>query len=500
MPGLQSKEPEAPPDQTTTPADQSTAPAVAEEVQKLSLDLHPGRRPIYLDRLFSSLTQSLQWGGYIRNESAFRVIRPSAFDKVLNILQLQGRYQINSVLSLTGRVRAYWDAAYDFEAIDSINPIKGPTTVLTQNLTPQQIANLSVTNLGQVDTNRLLYGIQMKELFLDANFKSADFRLGRQIVKWGVVEGSRVTDVINPLDFAELIMRDIDDRYIPLFMLRSDLYVQNSTYELLIIPEVKGNLPAPPNSEWEQFRFLPNTAFPQNAWANFPNHLGNAEIAFKYSHVFSWAEISLSYFYTWDPFPTSFRLVTQSGFGTETDINFNPAYTRLRIYGATFTKSIQGVILNAEMTYTNGKDFGTHFGGFNDLSIGALERDFLSYAIGLDRSFYGVESSVEFIEQVIFNYSSQIIQPQYDTIAALFLRREFLHNLVGAQLLAIYFQSERGWMIIPRAYYNVTDRVRIGLSADVFEGSITNGTIGEFNFAGFFVNNTRVQFDVTYSF
>jgi hypothetical protein len=448
-------------------------------------------RPGFLDNLV--------FGGYLRNESAYRVVRPTAFDKILNIVQLQGQYRFNSSLSITGRIRGYYDAVYDLENIDTISPRKGPDTILTENVTGAQIDALTVENPRHVEYDRLRYGLELKELYLDAALKRADVRIGRQIVRWGVVEGARVTDEINPLDFTELILRDVDDRYIPLLMVKGDYYLGRNTFELIWIPEIRGHRPAPQGSEWEQFRFLPGLIQPEDAWKDFPNHLNNSEIAVKYSRVFTSSEFSLSYFYTWDDFPASFREITRTGFGTQTDLAFSPSYARLRIYGATYSRSFEGFILNAEFAYTNGKIFGARLLQ-DSTALGELKRDFVKYAVGLDFKLFGVELSPAFIQEMILHYDDSIIRDRTDTIGALFARREILHNLVTGQILILYFANEQDWLIRPRVNYSLTDRVRIGVGADIFEGTIGSDVPGEFHFIGFFANNDRVYFDVTYSF
>lgn len=459
--------------------------------------------PSSLDRFFSGISEDLSWGGYFRNETAYRVIRPSAFDKILNIFRVDGRYQISPVFSLTGRVRAYYNTVCDIESIDTISPRREPDTILAENLTREQIAALTVNNVRQVELN--CEGIELKELYLDAVLKNFDLRVGRQIVRWGVVEGSRVNDVINPLDFEELILRDVDDRYIPLIMFKADYYLGESAFEFIWIPEVRGHRPAPRGSQWEQFRFLSNFEKADHAWKDFPNNLENSELAFRYSHVFSWAEISLSYFYTWDDFPSSFRTISQAGFfGTEPSITFEPRYTRLQIYGTTFSKSFRWFVFNSEATYVTGKHFGTRIESLpdvaNDPLFGELKRNYVKYAVGLDTTQFGIDISPAVIQQYIFDHDEQMIIDKWDTVGALFIRKGFFHNLFDTDLLVLWFVNDRDWLVRPRVRYYITERVRVSFGADIFEGKIGSGVPGEFHFIGFFDNNDRIFFHVTYSF
>jgi len=471
-----------------------------EKEKKDNAEKPPDPPSSLLNQISDRINNNLTWGGYLRNETAFRYVNPTGFDKILNILQLEGHYRFTPKIQLAGRLRGFYDAVYDVESIDVVSPIKGPDTILTDNVTDaNSVKNLSPNNVRDVEIVR--DRVELKELYLDMNFPNLDLRIGRQIVRWGVVEGARVTDEINPLDFYELILRDIDDRYIPLFMIKGDLYLGANTFEGILIPQVEGHRPAPRGSEWEQFRILPNTVHPAQPYDDFPKNIKNTEVALKYTRVFSGFELSASYFYTWDDFPSSFRTIQNSGvFGGTPDVSFNPRYTRLHIYGTTFSKSFPGFVLNAEAAYVSGKVWGARLGDGATPAAGEVQSDYIKYAVGLDLYLLGMDISPAVIQQYILNYQQEIIQDRLDTVGALFIRKEFIHNLWTGNLLLIYFFNDRDWLIRPRTVYNITDRLRLSFGLDIFEGKIGTGQPGEFHFVGFFDNNDRIFWDITYSF
>ncbi|WP_320412502.1 DUF1302 family protein [Candidatus Manganitrophus noduliformans] len=452
------------------------------------------------NRLLEKISDDLTWGGYLRNETSFRYVSPTGFDKILNILHLEGRYRLAPRIQVAGRLRAFYDAVYNVESIDVISPRKGPDTLLVANVTePDQVRGLDPNNVR--DVHIVKSRIELKELYLDINFQNFDLRIGRQIVRWGVVEGARVTDEINPLDFYELILRDIDDRYIPLFMIKGDLYLGSNTFEGIIIPEVRGHRPAPKGSQWEQFRLLPNLEKPEQPYEDFPNNIENTEIALKYTRVFSGFELSASYFYTWDDFPSSFRSIAGSGeFALAPTVDFIPKYNRLHIYGTTYSKTFPGFVFNAEAAYVDGKVFGARFGDGSSVQEGEIQKNYVKYAVGLDLYILGMDVSPAAIQQYIIDYDHNIIQDRVDTVGAVFIRKEFIHNLWTGNLLVLYFFNDEDWLIRPRTFYNITDRLRVSFGVDIFEGKIGTGLPGEFHFVGFFDNNDRIFWDITYSF
>ncbi|MFQ5949775.1 MAG: hypothetical protein ACE5J1_03705, partial [Nitrospiria bacterium] len=327
--------------------------------------------------------------------------------------------------------------------------------------------------------------------------------------RWGVVEGSRVTDVINPLDFYELILRDIDDRYIPLFMVKGDLYLGANSFEAIWIPEVKGHRPAPRGSIWEQFQILPNHVKPEHALQGFPDleqveeNIDHGEYAFKYTRIFTGYELSLSYFYTWDDFPTAFRTIPGLQLVGDPVLppTFRPRFNRLSIYGTTLSRTFPSFVLNAEAVFVDGKMFGTRLPAtLPEIQLGEIQRDFIKAAVGFDTYLFGVDISPAVIVQYIIDHEDEIIQDRFDTVGAVFLRKEFIHNVWSGNLLRLWFENDNDWLIRPRTTYNITDRVRLSFGVDIFEGKIGTGQPGEFHFIGFFDNNDRIFWDITYSF
>ncbi|MFY9268177.1 MAG: DUF1302 family protein [Candidatus Manganitrophaceae bacterium] len=459
--------------------------------------------------LFLALSQAqadgaLSLHGQLKNETAYRYVQPAAFSKILNIARLEARYAPTSLFQVTAMVRSYYDAAYDFQQVDNISPRTNPRTILAANLTAEEIEALRITNLRQVDI--VQKRTELRELYLDLFLKRLDLRIGRQIVRWGVVEGARITDEINPLDFQEFILREIQDRYIPLWMVKANAYLGLYTLELLWIPDLKFHRPAPRGSQWEQFQSLPNAKEP-------PQTFRNSEWATKLSRQIGGWDLSLSYFYTWDDFPSAFRTVFGLGeFGISPEIGFNPRHTRLHIAGGTFSKGIGPTVISGEVAYVQGKMFGTRLGRFNpvlggpegiqtlQVTLGEIKRDYVKYGLSLDFSFLGTAWSLQMLQQYIPRYQSGIIQDRLDTVLGLFIRREALHNRLLFEWLTLYFVNDKETLTRPKATYQIHDSFKIAVGADIFSGSIGGPLPGEFNFIGFFKNNDRVYTEFTYSF
>jgi hypothetical protein len=453
----------------------------------------------------ASWRDNLTLNGYLRNETAFRLNDPASLVKVLNIVNLEPRYTFGPRAQLSARIRAYYDLAYDLVDIDTISPRKGPESILSGDIdTPEEVNQVHIDNIRNAEIRK--YGIELREFYLDLHFRVLDIRAGRQIVRWGVVEGARVTDEINPLDFHEFILRDVNDRYIPLWMIKTDLYLGETTLEGIWIPDIRTHEPAARESEWEQFRFLEGMETPANT-------VENSEWALRLSRLFGGWDLSASYFSTWDDFPVAFRDVEGLGvFGEDPTINTFPRVGRLHIYGTTLSTSLGRTILNAEAAWVEGKYFGTRLGRVTDTGgvettrFGEVQKDFLKYAVGLDFSLLATEWSFSVLQHRIADWEPAMIQDEIDTVYSGFVRKGLAHDRMVVQALVLFFQNDTEWLIRPRMEYAATERVKLSTGLDILLGSISDAapneepTPGQFHFVGFFKNHSRFYVELQYSF
>jgi hypothetical protein len=447
--------------------------------------------------------EPLTVNGYLRNETAIRLTKPAGLVKVLNIVNLEPRYAFGPTAQLNARVRAYYDAAYDLVDVDTISPRKGPESILSGDIdTPEEVEAIRIANIRNVEERRA--GIELREFYLDLHFRILDIRAGRQIVRWGVVEGARVTDEINPLDFQEFILREVNDRYIPLWMVKSDLYLGETTVEGLWIPDLRTHEPAARESEWEQFRFLPGMDRP-------PKTVENSEWALKVSRLVGRWDLSASYFDTWDDFPVVFRtLEVSEQFGGNVEVDFIPRVGRLHIFGTTLSTSFGRAIVNAEAAYVQDKFWGTRLTRTDPtgitLTLGEAQSDYFKYAVGVDFTCMGAECSFQVLQHRILNWIPIMIPDEIDTVYGAFFRKGLLHDRLVLQMLALFFQNDTEWLVRPRAEYSVTETLKLTVGVDYLRGSISDSDPGEvplpgqFHFVGFFKNNSRMYTEIQYSF
>ncbi len=444
-----------------------------------------------ITRINEDILDKIEYRGYLKSEIAYRYVTPAAFTKILNIFQIEPSYSLNSDVRLSARVWAFYDLAYDVQDLGTIAPMKAFAFI--EPPAPGE-PEPDIKNLREIDVDH--YGIDLKELYVDIYMKSMDFRIGRQIIRWGIVEGWRILDEVNPLDFSEHILRDISDRYIPLWMVKGDYYIGPLTIEGLWVPDVKGHKPAPLRSEWSQFQTLPDLR-------KVPRNFKNSEGGLRVSGMVSGYEFAFAYFNQWDDFPAAFRSVSGLGLGTlgvSPEVTFFPVYRRLQSYGVGVAKSLGKIVLEGEFAYVDGKYWGTCTAcTASDITFGETQRDYIKHVVGIKTVLYGTDISVNFSQDIILNHKKDIQQNSHEDAASIFARKEMRYGTLIPQMLAISLLNRHEYLFRPKLEYRYTDKVTFLFGVDIFSGD-PGPDPGRLNFFGYFDDDDRAYMEIKYSF
>ena len=445
----------------------------------------------FFSRINEDILKKIEYRGYLKSEIAYRYVTPTAFSKILNILQLEPSYSLNSDVKLSARIWAYYDLAYDFQDVGTIAPIKAFAFI--EPPAPGK-HEPDIKNLRDIKVDH--YGLDLKELYVDIYLSNMDFRIGRQIIRWGIVEGWRILDEVNPLDFTEHILRDVADRYIPLWMVKGDYYLGPLTIEGLWVPDVRGHKPAPLRSEWSQFQTLPDLK-------RVPRNFKNSEGGLRVSGMVKGYEFAVAYFNQWDDFPAAFRSVSGLGLGIlgiSPDVKFYPVYRRLQSYGVGLAKSLGKVVLEGEFAYVDGKYWGTETrSDCENVMFCEKPRDYIKHVIGVKTVLYGTDISVNFSQDIILNHTSDIQQERHEDAASIFARKEIRYGTLVPQLLAISLLNRQEYLFRPKLEYRYTDKVTFLFGIDIFSGD-PGPDPGRLNFFGYFDDDDRVYMEIKYSF
>lgn len=482
---------------TAEPAETAAAaiaPAAPPNVTEAVTDETAGGEP-GSDRA-GGFFDDIAWNGFFKNETAYRIKEPRSITKMRNVAGLTGVYSFTPRYRLTGSGWIYYDMAYDLYDYDTI------VARLERN------SDEPLTFLFNLGKEKDSFGADLREFYLDMMFDNVDVRLGRQLVVWGVLEGVRIVDEINPQDFRELIMPDLLDYRIPLWMAKVDWYRDEGAWQFLWIPDIRFHKPAPPGSEWELLQEVPGTLYP-DSW-----NLKNSEFGARLSTNLWDTDLTFSYFYTWDDFPVIYRRILLNTL--DTDMQFLPTFTRMTMYGGTATRQIGPAILKGEFAYVTGKYFAVdnvdrNGDGFLD-SLGEIERDHIRWGLGVEFNWNGMDISPGMTQWIIPEYDPAMVQDQVDTSVNLFLRKEYPRSSMLFELLAIRFVNLRELYVNPEWTFFISDRFQIATGVDLFSGGksqfgvlanpLGSPTVRDqrSQFVGNFHDNDRFYVEFTYSY
>lgn len=461
------------------------------------LGLHAARADGLLD--------NLSWGGYLKNETAYRFDEPRSFTKIRNIAALNGTYKFNDNYHLYAAGWTYYDLVYDLFDYRTISA--RPERDIQQPLSfPENL-------LQEKDSNVL----ELREFYLDANYSNLDIRAGRQFVIWGVLPGVRIVDEIQPMDFRELILPDLLDYRIPLWMVKTDYYLADNQFELLWIPDIRFHKAAPRGSEWELLQDVRDVN--GNLLVEFPNSSSkNWEWGLRVSRTIGDNDVSLSYFYTWDDFPVNFRLSPFPASVGSPDPEFFPRYTRIHMLGGTLQRPFFGQVLKAEVAYVRGKYFGigeidANGDGYLD-NLGELRRNHLRWALGLDFNIFKTDVSLGVSQWIISDYRPEMVLDNYDTAFNLFVRKELIEQRAVFTMLGIWLVNFEEQYLKPKITFDMSDQFQVGVGLDLFWGlksqlgvAFTGGRPTDLveveqraQFLGNFQGNNRIFVEFKYSF
>ena len=446
--------------------------------------------------------------GYLKTETAYRFRVPRTFTKIRNIIQIESNYEVDQWSSIHFSGWAYHDLVYD---------LFDYRTITGRYLRDEDQPLSFVEGLPQGKDSDVA---QIRELFINLRNDWADLRMGKQWIIWGIIPGIRVVDELNPLDFRELILPDLLDYRIPLWSAKLDTYWGDSNnLQFVWIPDLRFNKPAPPGSEWELFQIIPGTTFPD------AGQFKNSEIGIRYKRKIMGAEITLSYFNTWDDFPVLFRhakiVQVDTGGGQGAGIvspEFYPSYHRMQMYGGTFQKTIWGQIFNAEGVFVTGKYFGlkavdNNHDGFLDHD-GVLQKNHARLGLGVDFNVFKTEVSPSLTEWYIFDYDPSILQDRFDTTLNVFIRKTFSKRSSVFELLGIYLVNLQEIYLKPQFSFRPASQFEITVGMNLFYGNkshlgllAVNGqptnlveVAQSSHFIGNFSNNDRIFVNFKYSF
>jgi len=323
----------------------------------------------------------------------------------------------------------------------------------------------------------------LRELYFDAHWGDAFWRVGKQQVVWGQADGIKVMDVVNPQSFREFILDDFDDSRIPLWMINAEFPIgEEGNLQLLWIPDTTYHeLP----EEGTPYAFTSANVTPETPQgllsevreASKPNDsFSDSDAGFRYSTFAGGWDITANYLYHYQDFPVPYQQlrIEDSGF---TGI-LAPAYERNHMLGSTLSNVFGSTTFRAEMVYNSdtfhlSRDYSQN---------GIASSDEFTSVFGLDYQM-GTNNamiSAQWFQSHLLDYNRDMLREQTEHKLSLMYRRSFSNDAWQLQALGLYSANYGDRWLQLRLSHTLSSNLEIWLGSDVFDGS-RKGLFGQYS-------------------
>ena len=395
--------------------------------------------------------------------------------------------------------------------------------------------------------------LEVSEAYADVHLRRADLRLGVQKVAWGKLDGIPPTDVVNPRDYHDPLVDDVEERKIGIPAVLGSYYLPD--LPRLALSELRATLIAvplavPPRLALRQERWFPASTIPPNAVV-VPRALASQLLGVPLDHDLSIpvhfgtlnhrpprrldaGGIGVRLGGTWRE--SDWDLYHYTGPETAPDADLRPEVRLLsrtppRLRVVSFLRQAHDVI------HMTGADAATVLGGFTvraeiahfddrpylrfseDLireaqnpavvrqylrslgsprfrvPIGELfpTADSVEWGVGADYVVNGWQPLLQLNQIVLLDKLPRLLIHDPETRLSGTLRKHLLADRLELEVRGTYAIEREAWYVFPRASYLVRDdfRVRLGYLAI---GGPRASLIGQFRDNDEFVMQARYSF------
>jgi hypothetical protein len=313
-----------------------------------------------------------------------------------------------------------------------------------------------------------------RELYLDYTTGDFDFRLGRQIVTWGVGDLLFINDVF-PKDYVsffsgrplEYLKRGVDG-------LRTRYSSTLINVEFLVIPFFE------PNNLPESDRFLLFDPFPGIASRKKeePNTTyENTQLALRLYRRIKDFDVSA---YAYRGFWLTPNMKPNDLIAPTRVITF---YPDLSVYGLSAQGSALGGVLSFETGFYQSREDEA---GKDPFIRNSQIRSLIGYQRQIWEDF---TAGVQYYSEYMLNHDEYVENlpagapklDEYRDITTVRLTQLLMHQTLKLSFFAFYSPSDDDYMIIPEVKYNFTDELSVALGANIFGGPEDAPNFGQFD-------------------
>ncbi|MDZ7645633.1 MAG: DUF1302 family protein [Woeseiaceae bacterium] len=322
--------------------------------------------------------------------------------------------------------------------------------------------------------------LEIRDLFVETVRDNRVIRLGKQQIAWGRLDGIKVLDLLNPRDFREFILADLDESRIGLWSLYVDQALGNWRAELAVIPDPTGHA-IPDSGAWfelraPRFRYGSETgvASPTVTTATPGIEAGNTAVGIRLTRRFGRTGSSIVAYTGVDPEPLG-RVVSQSSLPV-----LERYYERQQAFGFSLERGAGPFVFRTEHVYFPDRRFNIR----SDAQLATTRADNYRGALAVDASGpWDLFLNAQFLVDIARDAPADLVRPRRDRILTLFLGRSFDYDRLSAELRWYRSIGDDGSMTQFELGYRFRNGTRLVASLAKFRGQ-PGGLFGQFEGLG----------------
>lgn len=299
-------------------------------------------------------------------------------------------------------------------------------------------------------------------LYLSFEAWKLNWRIGKQQIAWGVVDGLRILDQISPLNFNEFNLQSTEERMQHQWMLNVEGEVASSSWQLLWSPEPKVHI-LPDQADLFSFR-APRLRYGAEIGSPSPTIVDESVdahlVAARWTHFFDQFELTGAVIHGPDHEPIG----ELSGVGA--DQKLIRKYEERTLLGASLSADIGTMILRSEFAFSPNKSLNFRDGA----SLQEDQYKQSKFAIGVEfNAFWDLLFNLQYMNDHIYDADESLVRPETDHIVTFNARRNFMYDALTTELKIISSDHEDGEVQF-NAKYELTESIFLDMGFDVFFG------------------------------
>ncbi len=314
--------------------------------------------------------------------------------------------------------------------------------------------------------------IEIDEFYLSFPAGALEFRLGKQAIAWGSIDGARVVDTISPARLTEGLARDPRPDRIAIWAARMQAMIGRVDLDFVFAPDPTVNQLAEPGAAFFPLapRFLaglqPTGPLPPIARQDRADLIGDATIGARLSYRLDATDLRISFV----------RGIDQDGTPVFDGQQIELRHPRRHTIGLETVRQFGAVVGRLETAWTPDARFIV--AGSLGTEIAEVDR----FVGGLGADFSGPWGTYVNVQLIADHVSSEraLVRPATDVISTLRIQKDFednLHTVRGEWLNSF---TDTDGLVRLEFLRRLDDRFTIFLGGDIFYGS-SRGIFGQFS-------------------